>query len=108
EDRAAIGHRCVEEQSKELSGQVVVMAYGARVAFAAVPRSAGPELDRWRRRRHGQPAATSCRERESRAARGREAGWLPCVEHAERGVEIVELQLPGHICAAEAKLTGSS
>src|SRR5271169_540011 len=65
EDRAAVGHRLVQEQCEEVVADVVVIADGRRVAIDAVKSAAEDQLEAWtpwnparrRRRGEGQPEA---------------------------------------------------
>ena len=105
EDRAAVGQRLAEEQREEVVGDVVVVADGAGVALDAVAPAAWPQL---RRRDAGRPrdaGGPRGGERESRARAAVEARRLPLGQQLQRGVEVVHVEVPRHVRAAEAELT---
>src|SRR5271168_2183909 len=47
EDRAAVGHRLVQEEGEEVVADVVVVAHGGRVAIDAVEAAAKDQLEAW-------------------------------------------------------------
>ena len=108
EDRAAVGHRLVEEQREELVRDVVVVADRARVALAAVAAPARAQLGRrHRRRRRIGPHRARARRARAAAARARSiGGGFQLSSSCERRVEVVDLELAAHVGAAEPELAG--
>jgi hypothetical protein len=104
EDRAAVGHRAVEKEREEHGGQVIVVAYRARFALAAVSTAARRELHQRGRRQRPDPAGARRRQRQPGAVGQPQWRPLPGVEQADRGVDVVYLELAGPVGAADAKL----
>ena len=73
EDRAAVGHRLVEEEREELVGDVVVVADRAGVALLAVAAAARAQLGLRAARRGVRPAARDGGEQQRACAGGRAA-----------------------------------
>ena len=104
EDRAAVGHRLVQEQSEVLVPHVVVVPHRAGVALGTVPAAAWPQLgcrDRWRT---GQAAGPDGRERQPGAGRPVHFGRFPVVEQVQGRVQVVWLEQPGGVGTADAEL----
>ena len=104
EDRAAVGHRVVEEQREELVADVVVVANRRRVALGAVQAPAaasarGPDGCGSPPGARPRRAASARRTRSATAQRRR----LELVDHQQRAVEIVDRQRAVHVGAAEAE-----
>ena len=83
-DRAAVGHRLVEEQPEELVADVVVVADRGRVALRAVALAAQDQLEARAlgdpaRQRGGQDA-----QPQTRPVLDAQLGRLPFVDHDER------------------------
>ena len=106
EQRAAVGHRLVEEQREELVRDVVVVAHRARVALAAVAPPARAQLAGGDRRRQHQPAGAHGRQRQPQPCPRVDRGRLERVEQPDHAVEVVRLQLAGGVRAAQPELSG--
>jgi hypothetical protein len=104
EVRAAVGHRLVEEEPEELVGDVVVVADGAGVALLAVAAAGRDELGGGARRRHRQSGGADRGEGQGALVGAVQRGRLPAVEQGDRGVDVIDLQLPGDVGAAEPEL----
>ena len=106
EERAAVGHRLVEEEREELVREVVVVAHGARRAPGCGGARAGAA------RRPAPAAGASARPRARRRSARRscaapvERRRLPAVEQRQHGVEVVDLERAAHVGAPEAELAG--
>ena len=103
EDRAAVGHRLVEEQREELVADVVVVADRRRVALQAVTLAVQDQLEARAlghpaRQRGGQDA-----QPQTRLVASAQLSRLPFVDHDERAVQIVHRQRAVHVGAAEAE-----
>ena len=106
EQRAAVGHRLVQEQREELVRDVVVVANGLarRAACVCRPRLRGRSSAAGGRGRRRSPAARSAaapsRSRCGEAERRR----VPAAEQGDDPVQVVDLDLPAHVGAAEPQL----
>ena len=105
EQRAAVGHRLVQEQGEELVRDVVVVADGLGVAALGVARAgagcssaAGGGGRRWRpaARSAAAPSRSRCGEAERRR--------VPAAEQRDDAVEVVDVDLAAHVGAAEPEL----
>ena len=106
EDRAAVGHRLVEEEREELVADVVVVAYRARRRARCVWRGAArAQLGAGRRAAAASARTRAPRRRRAGARRGAvDRRRLPAVEQPHHRVEVVDLEVAGHVGAAEAEL----
>ena len=105
EQRAAVGHRLVEEEREELVGDVVVVADHLGVALARVARAAGLELGGRRRRRASQPAARrGCERRSAPWSASESGGACQRPSSAITAVQVVDVDLALDVGAAEPEL----
>jgi hypothetical protein len=108
EEGAAVGHPRVEEEREELGGEVVVVANGPGVAPAAMATPLRPQLGSRDRGRKPRPAGPRGGHGEAGLCGPVESGWVPAAEELEHGVEVVHLELAGHIGATEPELARRS
>ena len=108
EQRAAIGHRLVEEQCEEVVGDVVVVAHRARVALAAVAPSPRAQLTGRDARRCRQSAGARGGKRQAQARPGVDWGCFERVEQPDHTVQIVHFELAGGVGASQPELSGSA
>ena len=106
EDRAAVGHRLIEKERKELRWQVVVMADGARVASLRAACTSGPKLGLRQRGGQSHPAGHECGEQQPQTGAPLESWRLPAVEEDYHFVDVVDLEIPRHEGATDAELAG--
>jgi hypothetical protein len=106
EERAAVGHRLVEEQREEVVRHVVVVADGARVALLVVAATARDELRGGAPRREREAAGPQRRESEPRSRAGVRHGRAPALEDPHDAVDVVELEVTGGVGAPKAELPG--
>src|SRR5680860_86188 len=104
EDRAAVGHRVVEEEPEELVADVVVMAHGALVPLAAVQLAVRSQLGLRRPRRTGEPDRARRRENQPRPGRPVDRGRLPGVRHPHHRHQVVDVHVAADVGAAEPQL----
>jgi hypothetical protein len=106
EDRAAVGHRAVEEEREELWRKVVVMADRARVASLRTTCASGPELRLRRRGGRDHPAGRERGEHQPQTGATPERWGLPALEQSDHLVDVVDLEIPRDEGATEAELAG--
>jgi hypothetical protein len=104
EDRAAVGHRRVEEQGEELGRQVVVVADRAAIAGDAVAPAVRDELRRRARGRLRHAGGLHRRDREARLGRAIERRRLPLAHDLDRRIEVVDLELARDVGAPDPEL----
>ena len=92
EDRAAVGHRGVEEQREEVVADVVVVADSGRVALEAVTLAAEQQLQRRPPRDSARQRRHRDAERQSHTVGHRHRRRLPVVDDEKGGVEVVDAQ----------------
>ena len=104
EQRAAVGHRLVEEEGEELVRDVVVVAHRLRVTALGVPVTAGLELGGgW----SGQASEPGCPHRggpESKPGSQPQRRRAPAPEQRHDSIEVVEGFAPGEEVAGLADL----
>ncbi len=106
EQRAAVGHRLIQEQGEELVRDVVVVAHRLGVAALRVQAAARLELGRGGRRQarqavrpqDGRPEAEACPDSQGRRA--------PAAEQGDDAVQVVDVDLAAHVGASQAELPG--
>ena len=108
EDRAAVGHRPIEEEGEELGRQVVVVADRPGVACPRPASAARPKLRLRRRGGRGQAAGRERGEQQSQASAASERWRLPAVEQPDHAVEVVDLEVSCDVGPADAELPGSA
>ena len=106
EVRAAVGHRLVQEKGEELVADVVVVAHRPAVARHGVALAAQPQLGGRRLGRRDQSAGANDPGGEPELAAYRQRRRLVGVDDSQRRVEVVDLQQPRDVSAAESKLAG--
>ena len=107
EDRAAVGHRLVEEEGEELVGDVVVVADRAqRRAPACGARPRGTQLRRGPARGPGQAAGAHRRERQPPPRLGVERRRLPASSRPITASRSSGSSVAGDVGAADPELAG--
>jgi hypothetical protein len=104
EDRAAVGHRRVEEEGEELRRKVVVVAHRAAVARDRVAAALRDELGVGARGRLREPGRLRRRDRQPRLRRAVERRRLPLAHDVDGGIEVVDLDLARDVRAPDAQL----
>ena len=105
---AAVGHRGVQEQREERVARVVVVGDRAPVASQRVALPGEPELGGGRARWLDQPAGADERETQPGHLGRRDARRLERVHHAQRLLDVVGLDQPQHVGAAQPQLAGGA
>ena len=108
EDRTAVGHRAIEEEGEELRRQVVVVADRARVAVLGAALATGAELSLRRRGGTGETGGAKGAERQPGLRATIERRRLPGVEQRDHRIDVVDVDLPGDVGAAEPELAGGA
>ena len=85
-----------------------MVAYRAGVALAAVSTAARRQLHQRGRRQRADPAGARRGQRQPGAVGQPQRRRLPAVEQPDRGVDVVYLELAGHVGAGDAKLAGGA
>ena len=104
---AAVGHRGVQEQGEELVAGVVVVADRAPVTADRVALAAQPQLGLRRPRRPDQPAGADQRDPEPSDLRRGQLRRLERVDDLQRRLDVVDVDQPEHVGAAQPELSGS-
>ena len=108
EDRAAVGHRAIEEEREELVRDVVVMANRARVALLRMKPPARRELGDRGPRRQGEPRPARRRQHQASLGIAVDLGRVPARYDGQRRVEVVGQQVPAHVRPADSELPRSA
>jgi len=108
EDRAAVGHRLVEEQCEEVVADVVVVANSRRVALDAVQLPAQDQLQAGHARDPARRGRPGDRQAEARAIPQAERRGLPLVDDDERSVEVIDGERAVDVGTTEPERAGGA
>ena len=103
----AVGHRGIEKQREEVVADVVVVADRASVARERVALAAQSQLGGRRSRRQGEPAGPHQRPPQQKLLAQAQRRRFELIDDPQRSIEIVDLEQPGDVRTADAKLAGS-
>ena len=106
EERAAVGHRPVEPQREEVVGDVVVVADRAAVALDAVAAPARAQLRLRDGRRLERAHGARGRDRQPQLGAAVDRRRPERADHVHHRVDVVDLELPAHVRAADPELAG--
>ncbi len=108
EDRAAVGHRLVQKECKEVVADVVVIAHSGGITLDAVALAAQDELEA--RTTRNPPWHSGRNEGGAEANTVATAHWrrLPGVDHGERRVKVVDRKRAIDIGTAQSERSGSA
>ncbi len=106
EERAAVGHRLVEPQREEVVRDVVVVRDRALVALDAVPAPARAQLALRHRRRLDRPHRARGGDGQPQLGGTVDRRRLEVEDRRHRLVDVVDLDRPAHVGAADAELAG--
>ncbi len=107
EDRAAVGHRIVEEQTEELVAYVVVVADRPGVTLGRVALTVQHQLESRAPRHAPRDGGRRDPQPEASAIGGRQRWRVEAVDDHERGVEIIDGERSFDVGTAEAEGSGS-